>query len=452
MYVQLTDIISDSCKFLCDPSKIRLFHLDKKNYNPDPVYKFSLDWDDIGLAYGYPGFILLFSALTHANIFGDTSSITHAYILALKEALENRKNYLSSSLFSGISGISFALRMAAKNKGDYQKFLSKLDQYLLKDVRDNFIKPIRRNVSINKPSSSVLWDVISGLCGIGRYLLFALSFEPEIFRPFLTELIETILLFCRPISVGKHEVPGWFLSKDDLINHDIATSNTKGNFNLGYAHGTPGILAFLSLCSMSNIDVSNQKETIAKITQWVEQKSVQRNFQTVWSYTVSYEEEVGLANIGSSVSGFRDAWCYGTPGVSRALFLAGKALNDDLLKTRAIKSFDEIFTRSPEVWNIPGTGLCHGIAGLLLITFEMAKEKECLHLKEKVEFLKMLLLNQYSSQNSFGFQEIELTKSKALFKINKPGFLEGACGVLLTLLYCEGLIDSSHVSLPLLLS
>ncbi|MFE5725042.1 lanthionine synthetase LanC family protein, partial [Streptomyces erythrochromogenes] len=65
-------------------------------------------------------------------------------------------------------------------------------------------------------------------------------------------------------------------------------------------------------------------------------------------------------------SGRRDAWCYGTPGIARALALASTALGDPAYARLADLALTALAERPGTTWDTDGAGLCHGSAGVLV--------------------------------------------------------------------------------------
>jgi hypothetical protein len=71
---------------------------------------------------------------------------------------------------------------------------------------------------------------------------------------------------------------------------------------------------------------------------------------------------------------------------------------------------------------------------LLLIAQEMSREEGCEDFAVKVGELKEILLSFYKPDAPWGFKDVEACRQGKSCEINKPGFLEGTAGILLTLL------------------
>ena len=95
------------------------------------------------------------------------------------------------------------------------------------------------------------YDVISGLSGVGRYLL-CISDNPEALKR-----LKVILKYCisliQPICINGEHVPGWYIAPENLFTNADREKYPQGSFNCGLAHGIAGPLALLSLASQQGI-------------------------------------------------------------------------------------------------------------------------------------------------------------------------------------------------------
>ncbi|MFE6051374.1 lanthionine synthetase LanC family protein [Kitasatospora sp. NPDC056446] len=112
------------------------------------------------------------------------------------------------------------------------------------------------------------------------------------------------------------------------------------------------------------------------------------------------------------------SWCHGAPGIARALWLAGTALDDAPLRELARASLLAALRRPPGVRRVDRQpGLCHGLAGLLLITLRFARDTADPVFRQAAGDLLHRLADRYGAQPAVA-----------------PGLLDGAAGVLLVLL------------------
>ena len=405
---------------MSDPTALKTFALNASNANPDPFGGHRVSWFDLSLASGWPGVLLLFAQMQKQELL-DVEAIIHQYVLKIKEALESN-GLTNLSLFVGIAGICFAMGRVSMEGKRYQRMLNSLQEYLLERVNAAYLDPICHNIANRCSSSSTLHDLIQGICGIGRYALEHL-FDTR-FYVLAKKIMGVLVALSQPLIIKEKIVPGWFLSPSDPLNTVHHPSRyPHGNFNLGLAHGVPGILAVLSIAALRGVKTAGQEEAMCLFAEWIRERSFQSHGAPCWPYSISWEEETQKEKFGQERC--KDAWCYGAPGVARSLFLAGKSLNDGNLKSFALDAFRGVFARSYQEWRLPGPNLCHGIGGLLLITHAMSKESGCEDLAVKCSELKELLLLQYNPNFPLGFKDIEPTRQGGQAAVSKPGLLEG---------------------------
>jgi len=442
VYLQIVHDVSMNMR---DPEAVKAIADDLENVNSSPFFPLAgTTWSDLSLTNGYPSLLLLFSTLEKQGVIEDGDAIAHSYVLKIKEAIES-EGLFHLSLFGGVSGICFALNEASCQGTRYQKMLNSLHSFLLDRIDSLYLAPLKNNQQKLIPTSPTLYDPVQGVCGIGRYALENLSLPP--FFDAAENIAKALVALSRPLNYGGQSIPGWFLSPLDTLNARNRETCPKGNFNLGLAHGVTGILAYLSIAFLRGIQVEGQKEAIHTISEWIRSKAITHNGAILWPYYISWEEE--LEGATAVINGSKDAWCYGVPGVARTLFLAGKALDCESLKTFAADAYRGIFSRKQKDWHLPGPTLCHGISGLLLITHEMSKESGCEDLVPRVDELGDTLLSMYQPQAPWGFKDVEIGRDGKACELNKPGFLEGTAGVILAL---SSLSESrSNWHLPLLI-
>jgi hypothetical protein len=406
-----------------DPSSLRAYCRDPKNANPDPWIPEVQSWGDLTLANGFPSLLILYTYLEQEGLVEE--EVSRLYVLAIKKSIE-RGDYYDCSLFSGLSGICFSIKFASRNGTRYQRLLQTLEELLIKRTSDFYLLPIAERIRSGQFVPTNYYDLIQGICGIGRYALDCIT-QPN-FHLLATQICEALVSISRYRRFGDHLLPGWHLSAEDPINRGKQV-DPKGTFNLGLSHGVTGVLALLSIATLNGLEVDGQREAIRSIVAWIRDKTINL---TQWPHAVSFGEEIEAippSNVGS-----REAWCYGVPGIARTLYLAGKALDDHELKAYSLKAFEEVFSRPQEQWNLPGPTLCHGQSGLLLITHAMALDTGSVNLLTKVDELKNKVHGYYDSFSVFGFADLEPCKQGGYFFANNPGYLEGAAGVYLTLL------------------
>ncbi|MDR3624201.1 MAG: lanthionine synthetase C family protein [Chlamydiales bacterium] len=398
-------------------------HIARNLYHTNNLTEANLLAFPLSLSHGYPSLVLLFACLD--ELFPDEGwdKAAHTNIIKIKESIE-MQGLSNLSLFSGLSGICFAIDAASRNKTRYQKFIQTLHTYLINQISKSYFNQIEEKVTLGLPIHPELWEIISGLSGIGIYCLKAIDNE-DIYN-LLTKILSSLVKLATHIEIGGHKIPAWYHpSYYQFIDQDKITF-PFGNFNLGMAHGIAGVMALLSIAKLNGISVKDQEYALKYFSNWLLSKKIVKNGSISWPDRISFQEEITHSK---TKTGTMNAWCYGTAGVARSLYLCGKAIDSKTIQEEAIAAFESMsdVPKSPT--------FCHGIAGLLTLTDLMAIDSRSFQLKQRVEFLKSHLLDTYKEDRPIGFWDLELTTSNTEpQEREKIGLLDGCVGVLLTLL------------------
>lgn len=208
--------------------------------------------------------------------------------------------------------------------------------------------------------------------------------------------------------------PGWWLPSDGHAS--TAHPATSGRAETGMAHGIAGPLAFLSAAASAGWTVPNQTSAISFCAEWL--LTWQNPDLHTWPPHITGDE---LDDEQPAIApGRRDAWCYGSPGISRALHLAAQALQDRRFLTVADSSLAALANRPGGRWDTHGSTLCHGYSGVLQST---ATSGSTAH-----DIAAAATQAAFDPRHAFAFQHQHAGSST-----NDPGLLTGAAGVALAL-------------------
>lgn len=191
------------------------------------------------------------------------------------------------------------------------------------------------------------------------------------------------------------------------------------------AHGLPGPLALLSLSTSHGVEVSGQQDAIVRTADLL----VHAQCGDEWGVGFPAAEPV-RAPCGEGSMPARSAWCYGPPGVARALWLAGAASGRSEYRDLALAAMTAVFERPIPNRRIDSPTLCHGVAGLLQVTLRFARDGAGTSFSAAAQELTGQLLAAHEPASRFGYRDLKPSG----VRIDKPGLLEGAAGVALVLL------------------
>ncbi len=186
------------------------------------------------------------------------------------------------------------------------------------------------------------YDLIAGACGLGIYFLERL---PNIDASSGLELLGDALIRCA--EVDRHAVT--WSTPPELLPPWQRSFAPGGYYNLGVAHGIPGILGLFG--------------SVRRTGRWTSHEPI---FRRGMCWLMDQRTPDGLYPSwlvhGQSASSAKSNWCYGALGVSVALLMASCAMDDaaaacfwiDVAKAAA---------RRPEIDVTYDAGLCHGACG-----------------------------------------------------------------------------------------
>lgn len=380
-------------------------------------------WGDLILSSGNLSISLLMAQWDQLYPDSGFDIIAHNYFIELQKALKRDGIPNNISMFGGLSGMAFVLKYASHSGERYSKFLGKLHQ-LMFGIFDELIEELR---TIEVGVSPLCYDVISGLSGVGRYFLL-ISDEPEAGKRLL-EILKYCISLVEPATVRGKTVPRWYVAPQNLFTDHDRSKYPKGSFNCGLAHGITGPMSILSLALQQGVAVDGQHEAICMMAEWLISKKQMKEHGIMWPSWIPFDYEVS-DNTGDIVleDHYRDAWCYGTAGVCRSLYLAGKAANIEAYMDIAREGFEAVLKRNVEEWNLNGATFCHGYSGLLQIANRMYMDSKDSLYKDLILKVTDEILKLADSQNPFTFKDFEGENY-----VDKAGLLDGAAGIALSL-------------------
>ncbi|MCU4819397.1 lanthionine synthetase C family protein [Bacillus thuringiensis] len=397
-----------------------------KNNTMKFLEKDIIPWEEVSLSTGYPSICLFLGELSENYPTEKWDVVAHNYVLQINEYLSKNGMY-SYSLFQGFTGVGFAVTALSKGATRYQNFIRQTNDLVI-DYINRILPTYYKKLEENNLGMSD-YDVISGITGIGRYLLLYKENERE--QVALKHILKFLVKMTENKLINNCLAPGWYISSENQYLDSEKELYPNGNFNLGLSHGIPGPLSLLSVSLKNGIEVEGQKEAIVKIADWLIKFKIESETGSFWSFRVDWDEFI--AGEGKQNSASRAAWCYGTPGVARALYLAGKVTNNQEYIDVSIQTLDDLFNYQRHEWGLYSPTFCHGYAGLLhilnLMYIDTKKEK----FKGYILELLQMILNTYDANSPFGFYNYQLGKDKMELSVN-IGLIEGVSGILLVLL------------------
>ncbi|AYV29728.1 Nisin biosynthesis protein NisC [Streptomyces sp. ADI95-16] len=384
-----------------------------------------LHWSPPSLGRGHAGISLLFSSRVTRDPVN--AALAHGH-LARSEALRQEADRTEVGLYGDVCGLSFAMECARRATGGYGRALASLDPQVAAQA-DGWCELVRR-----EPRGTMSrYDVISGLSGFGRSLLL----RGGTCRDSLTRVLETLVAMAR--SVGDPETatpPGlWADGPPSSDGRGSASVREHGHLNLGIAHGITGPLALLALAHREGVVVKGQREAAEQLISVLGRFEENDAYGPFWPGIVSREE--WFAGRVEGIHRPRPSWCYGTPGVARALQLAGESFGWPDQVERARRAVAALAGTPLSGCGLVESGLCHGLAGTLhMLGYFTEPSPEPGVICGMRDDLAAAIVARFRPEYAFGYR-VEMLNSPVGGDF--PGFLEGAAGIALALdAYADG--------------
>jgi hypothetical protein len=212
----------------------------------------------------------------------------------------------------------------------------------------------------------------------------------------------------------------FFIYPAEVESHSMKKHYPRGYVDCGMAHGLAGPIALIALALKRGVCARGSRAALEKLANWLARQGMPTVFGVNWPSAVDNCRNDELA---------RAAWCYGNPGVARALWLAGCALEQDRLCRYAVEALLTVSRIRRTQWQVNSPAFCHGLAGLAHIALRFAKDTDDV---DVISFAARLVeeLVAYceasAASDRRGRRDDWLDGTK--------GFLEGSAAVALTLL------------------
>ncbi len=192
------------------------------------------------------------------------------------------------------------------------------------------------------------YDLIYGLAGIGCYALD----HPD--RRLAAALLDSILARLEELAVVTPDGVTW-LTPAHFLPPAAVTNYPAGWYNLGVAHGVPGVIGLLARMAEAGFGGDRARRLLTQAVRWL---LAQQRILDGGSRFPTH-----LSPVGTGPSS-RSAWCYGDPGVAAVLWRAARAAGRPTWTEHALTLAQRDIRRPRSQTGVVDAGLCHGATGL----------------------------------------------------------------------------------------
>ncbi|HLH60149.1 MAG TPA: lanthionine synthetase C family protein [Ktedonobacteraceae bacterium] len=379
-----------------------------------------LQWNDASLACGFSSTALLYLFLAQSNPEQGWETIAQQHLRLAAEGT-HRQPFFSPALFGGSSGLASLVSLFYHHESRYQKTYQTLNTRLAQQVinarwrREDF-----QGVAFAD------YDVISGAAGILGYLV-TIDQPDETVHDAIQILLEYLIWMAGSDPTEEHR--RWFIHPELHAIPSHRDTYPEGYFDCGLAHGIAGPLAALAAASLAGYYLPGQREAMLSLSQWILDHRLQDRWGINWPAGIPRAASFSAEQY-SQLHPSRAGWCYGSPGMARALWLAGVVLNEATIQNVAVEAVESFLRRPKAALNIDSVSFCHGVSGLLSICLRFAHETESPLILQHIPLLVQQILDDFNPDLPLGFRDLELANNA----VDDPGLLTGAVGIALSLL------------------
>jgi lantibiotic modifying enzyme len=263
------------------------------------------------------------------------------------------------------------------------------------------------------------YDLISGLAGLGVYALERLP------RTGGRECVERCVARLGEIAERGPDGITWHTGTELMIQRDIDMF-PQGNYNLGVAHGLPGVIPILAGACAAGVAEAEARELLDGAVAWL----LAHKLPAGMGSTFGYNHAPGAEPVPS-----RLAWCYGDLGIAASLLTAARAVGEEAWEREAIAIARKAAARPVEEAAVRDAGICHGAAGAahLFNRIHQATGDEACR-DAALLWLESTLAFHQPGKGVGGYLMWIASVGDDLDWRPDPGFLTGSAGVALALL------------------
>jgi hypothetical protein len=267
------------------------------------------------------------------------------------------------------------------------------------------------------------YDLIGGLVGVGVY--FCERLEVPGARPVATRALELIVDRLAELATFSSAGAAWFTPADHLLEPERSLA-PEGFYNLGVAHGMPGIIALLAEICGAGVGGARARELLDRSVDWLLAQPPADAVSRFSPWLVPGDD--------GRHAGSRLAWCYGDLGVAAVLLRAARRVGAPRWEEAAIEMARVQATRRDDRTMVTDAGLCHGTAGIAHIFNRLYQATGDAALADAARFWLERTLELRHPGGIAGYRQLSRTESGESRWEDSPGFLTGVAGIGLALL------------------
>ena len=377
---------------------------------------------DPSLASGLAGRAILHGYLARAEHGTGHAEVAARCLQRASAAITDKP--MEASLYGGLTGVGWALsHLQSRLPGlDGEEDCGEIDEVLLHHLEQS---PWRDD-----------YDLISGLVGFGVYALERMAPGANAARLAAAACLERVVERLAETAEQQGEGVTWW-TNPAWLPVEAREKTPRGYYNLGLAHGVPGVIALLGLAcaaasrgaSAPGASLDQARPLLEGAVNWLISQQQSAGFP----HWVQPEAADGPARL---------AWCYGDPGVAAALLGTAWLVAEPAWEREALAIARRAARRPPDQAGVRDAGLCHGAAGLGHLFNRMFQATGEPGLADAARFwFEQTLQMARPGQGIGGYQAWQLGDDSEPIWVTDSGLLTGSVGIALALLAATTVIE-----------
>lgn len=340
----------------------------------------------------------------YARATRDALADDGARALACAAADATSRFTASSSLYGGFAGIALAVQLA----------------FDALDGRDEAeAAPELASALALAAAARGEYDLILGTVGVGAAALSLRAYGA------VRAAVQTLQ------RTAERPAPGhatWFTPAERLPSWQRATA-PNGWYNLGVAHGVPGVISFLASVVAATGDIA-ARDLLGDAVPWLLAQRLLSGEPSAFPGWVYPGVRTGATRVG---------WCYGDLGVAVALLAAARAAREPAWEAEAVALARDASRRRGEDTGVIDPYLCHGAAGVGHLFNRLAQATGDGELRAAARWWFGEAVALWREQGCAASARLPVAASPDVEQVpGAAGFLVGAAGVGLALLAALG--------------
>lgn len=331
-------------------------------------------------------------------------------------------------MFGGLSGLGFTASCLARGGPRYGRMLERLDESVSEAASTLAVRIVSEAPGLHIS----VFDAVSGIAGTMAYLLGRRG------RPRVDAALRIAASALVAMAEERGGLPLWHTPARIVATdpHGLKAEHENGYLDCGLAHGIPGPLMALSLALSAGVDVPGGRDAVLRLAEWI--LGHRRDDACGMNWPPAIPLSIGAAGAPEPVppgtalgrNTARSGWCYGGPGIARALWYAGAATGEPRLKNAAIEAMRATLRRSDEERRLDSATFCHGLAGYLQCLLRFAHETELPEMVDAARLFTRRIIDMRDEDAALGYRAVEMFETR----VDQPGLVDGAAGVMAVLL------------------